>query len=190
MSGERPPTARDPRFTVWIGTTIVLFFAALAVGFVWLPSAQRGLGEGDWWDAICRAAGFPTGTSARAASVVTGHVASTVAWSPQTRRQVGDGDARRGAAIAATCNNCHGANGISADAIIPNLAGQSAAAIYKQLEDYKTGKRDADVMGVFVDPLSQQQLIDLAAHYASLAGKPLERDDGAGRRNAPARRGR
>ena len=60
------------------------------------------------------------------------------------------------------------AAGISADAIIPNLAGQSAAAIYKQLEDFKSGKRDPAVMGVFVSPLSEQDLLDLAAHYASL----------------------
>jgi cytochrome c553 len=119
---------------------------------------------------ICRAAGFPTTTSSRAAAPVATQIASTVAWTPATRQRLSEGDAARGAAIAGTCNNCHGANGISADAIIPNLAGQGAAAIYKQLEDYKSGKRDAAVMGVFVNPLSQQQLIDLSAHYASLGG--------------------
>ena len=66
------------------------------------------------------------------------------------------------------CNNCHGANGISADAAFPNLAGQSAAAIYKQLEDFKSGKRNPAVMGVYVSPLSEQDMLDLAAHYASL----------------------
>jgi cytochrome c553 len=172
MDSERQAAPRDPRFAVWIGTTVVLFIAALAVGFVWLPSAQRGPGELDWWAAICRAAGFPTGTSASVSVPVATQIASTVAWTPATRQRLSEGDAARGAAIAGTCNNCHGANGISADAIIPNLAGQSAAAIYKQLEDYKSSKRDAAVMGVFVSQLSQQQLIDVAAHYASLAGPP------------------
>jgi cytochrome c553 len=173
MGNHRSTAPRDPRFAVWIGTTVVLFVAALLVGFVWLPSAQRGPGEVDWWDTICRAAGFPTDSSARAAAPVAGHIASTVAWTPATRQRLREGDAARGAAIADTCNNCHGANGVSADAIIPNLAGQGAAAIYKQLEDYKSGKRDAAVMGVFVSPLSQQQVIDVAAHYASsLAGAP------------------
>ena len=59
-------------------------------------------------------------------------------------------------------------NGISTDAAFPNLAGQSAEAIYKQLEDYKSGKRDPAVMGVFVSPLSEQDILDLAAHFASL----------------------
>ena len=170
MNGDRSSAPRDPRFRVWIGTTVVLFIAALAVGFVWLPSAQRGAGEEDWWAVICRAAGFPTGSSARASVPVATQIASTVAWTPATRQRLSEGDAARGAATAAPCYNCHGANGISADAIIPNLAGQSAAAIYKQLEHYKSGKRDAAVMGVFVSPLSQQQLIDLSAHYASLGG--------------------
>lgn len=173
MDRDRSPAPRDPRFAVWIGTTVVLFVAALAVGFVWLPSAQRGAGEEDWWAVICRAAGFPTGTSSRASAPADTQIASTVAWTPGTRQRLSEGDAGRGAAIAAPCSNCHGASGISADAITPNLAGQSAAAIYKQLEDFKSGKRDAAVMGVFVNPLSRQQLIDLATHYAALAGPPL-----------------
>ncbi len=79
------------------------------------------------------------------------------------------GDAVRGAALAASCNNCHGARGVSADAAIPNLVGQSVAAIYKQLEDFKSSKRDAAVMGVFVAPLSQEEMLDLATHYAVLS---------------------
>ena len=93
---------------------------------------------------------------------------STVAWTPATRELLTQGDPARGAALATACNNCHGANGISADAAIPNLAGHSVAAIYKQLEDFKSNRRNAMVMGVFVAPLSQQQMLDLAAHYAAL----------------------
>jgi len=78
------------------------------------------------------------------------------------------GDAVRGAALATPCNNCHGTSGVSSDAAIPNLVGQSVAAIYKQLEDFKSGKRSVAVMGVFVAPLSQEEMLDLAAHYASL----------------------
>ena len=48
------------------------------------------------------------------------------------------------------------------------MAGQSAAAIYKQLDDFKSGKRDPAVMGVYVSPLSDQNLLDLAAYYALL----------------------
>jgi len=157
----------DPRFAAWIGGTVVLFLVASVVGFVWLPSAQPGASALDLWTVICRAVGLPIGSTA--ASVRSeGQPASDVAWTTATRGLLARGDAARGSAIATPCNNCHGANGISADAAFPNLAGQSVAALFKQLEDYKSGKRDPMVMGVFVAPLSQQQLLDLATHFASL----------------------
>jgi len=167
MTDGNQPTSRDSRFAIWIGATAGLFAFALAVGFIWLPSAQRGAEGLDLWGAICRAVGLPNG-NARVSAPVAGQPASQVAWTTETRRRLAQGDARAGAAIVQTCNNCHGTAGISADAIIPNLAGQSAAAIYKQLDDFKSGKRNPAVMGVYVSPLSDQNLLDLAAHYALL----------------------
>jgi len=157
----------DSRFVHWIGATAGLFVLALAVGFVWLPSAQRGADGLGLWDAICRAVGLPNG-NARISAPVAGQPASKVAWTTETRQRLSQGNASAGAAIAGTCNNCHGSAGISADAIIPNLAGQSAASIYKQLEDFRSGRRNAEVMGVFVSALSEQNLFDLSAHYTRL----------------------
>ena len=155
----------DPRFAVWIGGTVVLFLVAGMVGFVWLPSAQPGAAVG-LWTTICRAVGLPIG-STEASVRRTGQPASDVAWTTATRGLLARGDAKRGASIATTCNNCHGANGISADAAFPNLAGQSVAALYKQLEDYKSGKRSTEVMGVYVASLSPQDVLDLATYFAS-----------------------
>lgn len=154
----------DPRFASWIGGTFALFVIAGAVGFVWLPSAQPGATQ-DLWATICRAVGVPT---TRASVLATGQPASDVAWTTATRALMTRGDAARGETLATTCNNCHGANGVSADAAFPNLAGQSVAAIYKQLEDFKAGKRSTLVMGVFVAAMSPQDLLDLATHFASL----------------------
>ena len=167
MTDAEQPRPHDSRFAHWIGATAGLFVLALAVGFVWLPSAQRGADGLGLWDAICRAVGLPNG-NARISAPVTGQPASQVAWTTETRRRLEQGNASAGAAIAGACNNCHGSAGISADAIIPNLAGQSAASIYKQLEDFRSGRRNAQVMGVFVSPLSEQNLFDLSAHYARL----------------------
>lgn len=166
MTDEARSHSSDPRFRNWIVATVVLFLIAVAVGFVWLPSAQQGSGALDLWSAICRAVGLP-GNRDAAPSRVAGQPSSTVAWTVATRQLMTRGDGVRGAAIATTCNNCHGANGISADAAIPNLAGQSVAAIYKQLEDYKSGRRNPAVMGVYVSTLSKEQLLDLATHFAS-----------------------
>jgi cytochrome c553 len=167
MTDAGRPTSPDPRFAVWIGVTAVLFLLAVVVGFIWLPSAQQGAEGLDLWSAICRAIGLPNG-GARVSAPVAGQPVSTVAWTPATRQRLTQGNAARGAALATACNNCHGANGVSADAAFPNLIGQSVAALYKQLEDFKNGKRNAAVMGVYVASLSEQDLLDLAAHYASL----------------------
>ena len=167
MTIRDQPTSPDSRFAVWIGATVALFVVAVLIGFVWLPSAQRGADGLDLWSAICRAIGLPN-ASARASAPLAAQPASTVAWTAATRRRLAQGNAVRGAALATTCNNCHGANGISTDAAFPNLTGQSADAIYKQLEDYRSGKRNPAVMGVFVSPLSEQDILDLAAHFASL----------------------
>jgi len=158
----------DPRFAVWIGATAALFLIAIAVGFVLLPSAQQGAGDLDLWSAICRAVGLPVGGGRNSTPVLASQPASAVAWTTTIRRLLMQGSAARGAALATTCNNCHGTGGVSSDAAIPNLGGQSVAAIYKQLEDFKDGRRNAAVMGVFVEPLSQQDMIDLATYYASI----------------------
>jgi cytochrome c553 len=158
---------RDPRFAAWIGATVVLFIVAAVIGFIWLPSAQPGASALELWTVICRAVGLPvraTGDSVLAAS----QPASNVAWTVATRELLTRGDAARGAALATTCNNCHGVNGISTDAAFPNLVGQDVAALYKQLEDFRSRKRDPAVMGVYVDSLSQQDVLDIATHFASL----------------------
>jgi cytochrome c553 len=167
MTNDDRSASPDPRFAVWIGATAALFVAAVAVGFVWLPAAQRDANELGLWNVICRAVGLPNGRAPVSAPVA-GQPASAVAWTATTRRRLTQGNAIRGAALATTCNNCHGPNGVSTDAAFPNLVGQSAAAIYKQLDDFKSGKRNAAVMGVYVSPLSEQDMLDLATHFASL----------------------
>jgi cytochrome c553 len=73
----------------------------------------------------------------------------------------------RGATLALRCSMCHGARGLS-QADSPNLAGQSPFAIYKQLDDFKTGARTSAVMAPLVDNLSDADMRDLAAYYAYL----------------------
>jgi cytochrome c553 len=167
MTGGDRPASPDPRFAIWTGATAALFVVAVAIGFVGLPSAQPGADELHLWAVICRAIGLPN-ASARVSVPVAGQPPSTIAWTAATLRRLTQGNAIRGATLATTCNNCHGPNGVSADEAFPNLVGQSVAAIYKQLEDFKSGKRDAAVMGVYVSPLSEQDMLDLATHFASL----------------------
>jgi cytochrome c553 len=77
------------------------------------------------------------------------------------------GDAEAGKAKAATCMACHGPDGNSAAPNFPKLAGQHASYIAKQLADYKSGARQNAMMSPMAAPLSEQDMLDLAAFYAS-----------------------
>lgn len=78
------------------------------------------------------------------------------------------GDAEAGKAKSAVCAACHGAEGISQMDIYPNLAGQKAAYIVSQLKAFKNGERNNAIMAPMAMPLSDQDMEDLAAYYASL----------------------
>ncbi|PSJ45145.1 cytochrome C [Zobellella endophytica] len=78
------------------------------------------------------------------------------------------GDAEAGKAKSAVCAACHGAEGISAMDIYPNLAGQKAAYTAKQLKAFRDGERNDPIMAPMAKPLSDQDIEDLAAYFASL----------------------
>ena len=77
------------------------------------------------------------------------------------------GDAAAGKAKAAGCAGCHGANG---EGVKPNppLAGKSEADIVAALKDYKSGKRANAVMKSLSASLSDKDMENLGAYYASL----------------------
>lgn len=77
------------------------------------------------------------------------------------------GDPAAGKTKAAACAGCHGPAG---QGIPPNpaLAGKSADSLLQALEDYKSGKRNNAVMKAMVAGLSDQDMANLAAYYASL----------------------
>lgn len=79
-----------------------------------------------------------------------------------------NGDSQAGAAKAATCSACHGPQGTSLVPDFPSLAAQSATYLYLQLRAFKDGSRANDVMRPQVESLSDQDMKDLSAYYASL----------------------
>lgn len=81
--------------------------------------------------------------------------------------QAVEGDVEAGKAKSATCVACHGTDGNSAIAMYPKIAGQHAEYIYKQLKDFKSGTRKDPVMLPMVAALSDQDMKDLAAYFAS-----------------------
>ena len=80
-------------------------------------------------------------------------------------------DIDKGKEISASCIACHGQEGISPSSIWPNLAGQHASYLSKQLYEFKKGadgKRNNSIMYGISLALSDQDISDLSAYYASL----------------------
>ena len=77
------------------------------------------------------------------------------------------GDPAKGKALSAICAACHNADGNSINPIWPKLAGQHGAYIVKQLQDFKEGKRVNAQMSGMVATLSNEDMPDLGAYYAS-----------------------
>lgn len=75
------------------------------------------------------------------------------------------GDPAAGSGKAATCTACHGPEGNSVNAEWPKLAGQIPEYLVKQLHDFKAGKRSDQMMSPMAQPLTEQDIQDLAAYY-------------------------
>ena len=80
------------------------------------------------------------------------------------------GDAAAGQAKAAVCGACHGPDGNSMAPNFPKLAGQGERYLTKQLHDIKSGKRTVLEMTGLLTNLSDQDLADIAAYFASQKG--------------------
>jgi cytochrome c553 len=174
MSGQRSDG--------WLLSSLAIMAAivvvSVGVGFVLLPLADANAQFSGVWAAICSAAGLlqtaPGGEPIQQASYPTTQVEVT----PQLLAGANADAIGRGATLALRCAMCHGPRGLSM-AEAPNLAGQYAVAIYKQLMDFNTGARASAVMAPLVADLSDADMRDLAVYYAYLprpsaphAGRP------------------
>ena len=88
-------------------------------------------------------------------------------------------DINRGQAIATqVCASCHGADGNSAGGAYPKLAGQHPEYLVKQLMDFKTQPgakqpaRNNAIMAARAAPLSNQDMVNVAAYFAVQTPKP------------------
>ena len=77
-------------------------------------------------------------------------------------------DAAAGRAKAAICAVCHGLQGVAVAIDAPHLAGQPAQYMVQQLRACRGGARRHEVMSLMAKPLSDADIDDLAAWFASL----------------------
>lgn len=78
-----------------------------------------------------------------------------------------EGSIEAGRTKSATCAACHGPDGNSVTPDWPSLAGQHASYIVRQINAFKNGERTNVTMKPFADMLSDQDVLDIAAYYAS-----------------------
>lgn len=80
------------------------------------------------------------------------------------------GDASVGKKKSTPCAACHGAEGVSPSPEFPNLAGQYADYLHSAMKHYKNGKRKNPIMAEQVKNLSEKDMLDLSAYFASQRG--------------------
>ncbi|VEC00633.1 Cytochrome c-554(548) [Cedecea lapagei] len=81
------------------------------------------------------------------------------------------GNAQAGEAKAITCVACHGMSGKASAPLYPNIGGQNEAYLEHSLQAYKKGERSggqAEIMKAYVSGLSEEDISNLAAYYASM----------------------
>lgn len=78
-----------------------------------------------------------------------------------------DGDPEAGKALTTVCVACHGNDGNSLVGAFPNIAGQTQKYLLKQMQEIKSGARPVPTMAGQLDNMSDEDLNNVAAYYAS-----------------------
>jgi len=170
-TSESESHALDQPWRIWASVAIFgIVLSGVVLGVVIIPVVQ-GRSDGiDAYTAICRALGILPGSPAR--QQVTDRTPPApvpqVVWTPDLLQILANAKPERGRAKAQeVCVACHGEQGVSAAPEYPHLAGQSGAAIYKQLNDYRTGSLTHQLMTDIAKALDEPTLADVAAYYAA-----------------------
>lgn len=90
----------------------------------------------------------------------------------ETAKTLPKPDLKKGEAIAAVCAACHAADGSRGAPANPILQGQHPEYLVKQLIEFKSGKRENAIMRGFASTLSEDDMRNVAAFYASKQPKP------------------
>jgi len=156
-----------PRIGWW--SVAALVAVGIILGFVVLGGEQQNGPRLGPWAAICRALGITADAGPAGAPQPPLQTPTRVAWTSGTLARIAAGNAERGALVVVNCVACHGQKGLSESGLFPTLAGLEAAVIYKQLDDFRSGKRSWGAMNAIATALTEQAWADVGAYFASQA---------------------
>jgi cytochrome c553 len=166
MMGDRVFSLRNPWLWAAGGGTLAIALVAAVAGFIWFPSLQAAALPGNLWQSICTAAGISR-PQPGSEPVKDSKATSAVILTAQLLEKPSAVSIGRGATIAHKCAICHGVrNGEQVNT--PDLAGQFAEAVYKELQDFRSGARVSAIMTPQVADLTDQDVRDLAAYFSYL----------------------
>lgn len=77
-------------------------------------------------------------------------------------------DTTAGKAKASQCFVCHGTDGLAKLPDAPNLAGQNEIYLIKALKDYRSGKREHEVMSIMAKNLSDDDIVSVAGYFSGI----------------------
>ena len=93
------------------------------------------------------------------------------------------GDPVAGKDKSQLCQGCHGEKGMTAETMIPNLAGQYGKYISKELRNFQSGVRTHQIMNAMAATISDDDLADIAAYFSS---QPKMAGDNSGETSSKA----
>ena len=174
----RPAESAEPDrpWRIWASVIVISVLAfSVLFGFIVIPVVQGHSAGIDPFTAICRALGIAPGSPAarQPTSDAKAQPTTTVAWSAALLSKLAR-PTPAAAAVAAGCAGCHGERGVAPNRQFPDLAGQSALAIYKELHDFKSGSRVNPIMFAMVQPLTEEQILDVSAYFAGGTPRIIE----------------
>src|SRR5262245_47468741 len=171
MAQPSEPHVLDQPWRIWASVAVLgILLGGIVLGVIIIPVVQGRSADIDAFTAICRALGILPGSPAwqQVLDRTPATPVSQVVWTPGVLQILADAKPERGRAKAQeVCVACHGEQGVSVGPQFPHLAGQSGAAIYKQLNDYRTGSRTHPQMTDIAKALDEPALADVAAYYAA-----------------------
>ena len=91
-----------------------------------------------------------------------------------TQNAYAAGDVEKGRVTAYTCTGCHGIPGymnVYPTYKVPKIGGQNYEYLLIALKAYQAGERDHSTMGLQAEALTNQDIEDVSAYFASLGGE-------------------
>jgi len=100
-------------------------------------------------------------------AIVSMLASSTVFADNSNQPNLLNGDPIAGKTTSQICQGCHGIDGNSSSKFVPKLSGQFKGYIEKQMRNYLAGTRSHELMNGVAAQLSDKDLADIAAYFAS-----------------------